>query len=190
MKTKFEIVEKCEKENLKQQFEKLQTQIYKNELKAGGQNKRAQQLVAWKPFSNESSAWFDPDWMFGVEKFDVVIGNPPYVQLREVKKELIDIYKKCKYHKDAEGGRLNLFQYFISLMLDLTNDKMITSFIVQNSLMAEETTKSIRKILLNKNRIIAIDSFPERDNAKKRVFEGVKMSVCVGLVSKNFIKKD
>lgn len=179
-----------EKENLKQQFEKLQTQIYKNELKAGGQNKRAQQLAAWKPFSNESSTWFDPDWMFGVEKFDVVIGNPPYVQLREVKKELIDIYKKCKYHKDAEGGRLNLFQYFISLMLDLTNDKMITSFIVQNSLMAEETTKSIRKILLNKNRIIAIDSFPERDNAKKRVFEGVKMSVCVGLVSKNFIKED
>jgi 23S rRNA G2445 N2-methylase RlmL len=179
-----------EKENLKQQFEQLQTQIYKNELKAGGQNKRAQQLAAWKPFSNESSSWFDPDWMFGVEKFDVVIGNPPYVQLREVKKELIDIYKKCKYHKDAEGGRLNLFQYFISLMLDLTKDKMITSFIVQNSLMAEETTKNIRKILLNKNKIITIDSFPERDNPKKRVFEGVKMSVCVGLVSKNFIKED
>ena len=179
-----------EKENLKQQFEQLQTQIYKNELKAGGQNKRAQQLAAWKPFSNESSSWFDPEWMFGVEKFDVVIGNPPYVQLREVKKELIDIYKKCKYHKDAEGGRLNLFQYFISLMLDLTKDKMITSFIVQNSLMAEETTKNIRKILLNKNKIITIDSFPERDNPKKRVFEGVKMSVCVGLVSKNFIKED
>ena len=136
-----------EKEKLKQQFEQLQTQIYKNELKAGGQNKRAQQLAAWKPFSNESSSWFDPEWMFGVEKFDVVIGNPPYVQLREVKKELIDIYKKCKYHKDAEGGRSNLFQYFISLMLDLTKDKMITSFIVQNSLMAEETTKNIRKIL-------------------------------------------
>ena len=45
-------------------------------------------------------------------------------------------------------------------------------------------------ILLNKNKIITIDSFPERDNPKKRVFEGVKMSVCVGLVSKNFIKED
>ena len=73
-----------EKENLKQQFEKLQTQIYKNERKAGGQNKRAQQLAAWKPFSNEGSSWFDPDCMFGVEKFDVVIGNPPYVYTRDV----------------------------------------------------------------------------------------------------------
>ena len=75
-------------------------------------------------------------------------------------------------------------------MLDLSKDGLITSFIVQNSLMAEETTKGIRQNLLNKNRIIAIDSFPERDNVKKRVFEGVKMSVCVGLISKNFVEKD
>ena len=33
--------------------------------------------------------------------------------------------------------------------------------------------------MLEKTHIKAIDSFPERDNKKRRVFEGVKMSVCI-----------
>lgn len=33
-------------------------------------------LAGWKPFSNEASKWFDPEWMFGVYNgFDIVIGN-------------------------------------------------------------------------------------------------------------------
>jgi hypothetical protein len=108
-----------EKEKLKQQFEKLQTQIYKNELKAGGQNKRAQQLAAWKPFSNESSAWFDPDWMFGVEKFDVVIGNPPYVQIKQ-----IDAESKKKFTNSFKfaTGRFNLFYLFIEITKKFSKD--------------------------------------------------------------------
>jgi adenine-specific DNA-methyltransferase len=88
-----------EKEKLKQQFEKLQTQIYKNELKAGGQNKRAQQLAAWKPFSNDSSTWFDPEWMFGVEKFDVVIGNPPYKVVNSSEKKVFSNFETFKCYE-------------------------------------------------------------------------------------------
>jgi len=33
---------------------------------------------------NASADWFDPEWMFGVEDgFDIVIGNPPYIQLQK-----------------------------------------------------------------------------------------------------------
>ena len=41
-------------------------------------------LVAWNPFAfNVAEAFLDPEWMFGVKDgFDVVIGNPPYIQLQ------------------------------------------------------------------------------------------------------------
>jgi len=75
-----------EKENLKQQFLNLQKQITEKEFASGatGLNKRAMQIIDWNPFSHEKSNWFDPKWMFGVEKFDMVIGNPPYVFTRDV----------------------------------------------------------------------------------------------------------
>lgn len=68
-----------EKNELKEEFEKVQDKIYKQEIAGGGQNKRALQLASWKPFSNESNTWFDPYWMYGLEKFDIVIGNPPFI---------------------------------------------------------------------------------------------------------------
>ena len=65
------------KQNLKD-FEEVQNRIFKQEIASDVQNKRALQLASWKPFSNESNTWFDPYWMYGVEKFDIMIGNPPY----------------------------------------------------------------------------------------------------------------
>ena len=41
----------------------------------------AQKVADWDPYSQNAAAdWFDPQWMFGVAAFDVVIGNPPYVR--------------------------------------------------------------------------------------------------------------
>jgi hypothetical protein len=48
----------------------------------------------------------------------------------------------------------------------------------------EETTKSARKFIFEKTQLIEIDSFPERDNESKRVFEDAKMSVCIVLFKK------
>ena len=44
----------------------------------------AKQLAAWNPYDQNAVAeFFDPAWMFGVsDGFDIVIGNPPYIQLQ------------------------------------------------------------------------------------------------------------
>lgn len=135
-----------DKQKLKTDFEKLQTQIYKNELKAGGQNKRAQQLAAWKPFNNESSTWFDPDWMFGVEKFDIVIGNPPYVDIKSLPK--IDVKEYFKIFKTSEN-RINLYSIFIEKGKSLLKFNGNLCYINPNSILINQSYKKIRKLIID-----------------------------------------
>lgn len=148
-----------EKENLKQQFEKLQTQIYKNELKAGGQNKRAQQLAAWKPFSNESSTWFDPDWMFGVEKFDVVIGNPPYIQLSKSNNISEEQKKYLKTRYKTSAGRLNAFIFFIHNALEKLNSTGQLVYIIPNTILTQEYYSYTREIILKNFHLVEIVNY-------------------------------
>jgi len=56
--------------------------------------------------------------------------------------------------------------------------------IFQNSFVADKQASQIRKTVIDNHQIISIDSFPERDSKKKRVFENVKMSVCILLMQK------
>jgi type I restriction-modification system DNA methylase subunit len=58
----------------------------------------AKQLALWNPYDqNASSPFFDMEWMFGLkEGFDIVIGNPPYVQLQNNGGELAEKYAYSK----------------------------------------------------------------------------------------------
>ena len=48
---------------------------------------KAKHLAEWDPFDPQSTAdFFDPHWMFGrslKDGFDIVIGNPPYIQIQK-----------------------------------------------------------------------------------------------------------
>ena len=66
----------------------------------------AKQLAAWNPYDqNAVSPFFDPEWMFGVaDGFDIVIGNPPYIQLQNNGGELAQMYEGCGYSTFARTG--------------------------------------------------------------------------------------
>ncbi len=67
----------------------------------------AKQLVAWNPYDqNAVSKFFDPEWMFGLSEhpFDIVIGNPPYIQLQNNGGELARLYADCDYKTFARTG--------------------------------------------------------------------------------------
>lgn len=126
--------------------------------------------------------WFSD--VFEQGGFDIVIGNPPYNELRDLNDYTQKQYKASKYHKYASGGRVNIFQYFYPLGIDMLKLDGIVSLITQNSLLAEDSALNNRKLLFENTDILQIDSFPERDNKKTRVFESVKMSVCIGFFKK------
>ena len=63
---------------------KLRTEVAELLKRDGWGDTTAKQLAAWDPYDQNASApFFDPEWMFGVrDGFDVVIGNPPYIQIQ------------------------------------------------------------------------------------------------------------
>ena len=111
--------------------------------------------------------------------FDIVIGNPPYNEIRDLDVSVQEALKTTQYYEHAKGGRLNMFQFFYPLAIDVIKEGGIISLITQNSILAESSTFGNRKLFLDRTDILSIDSFPERDNTKTRVFESVKMSVCI-----------
>ncbi|MBR0098998.1 MAG: Eco57I restriction-modification methylase domain-containing protein [Treponema sp.] len=117
--------------------------------------------------------------------FDIVIGNPPYFKYEGTHKGEIDNLKKQKELKSAFGGKLNAYKLFLAKALSsLVADNGIICYIFQNSFLADQQATLLRKEVFKTSQIISIDSYPERDNSKKRVFESVKMSVCIPLIKK------
>lgn len=73
----------------------------------------AKQMAAWNPYDqNAVSPFFDPEWMFGVKDgFDIVIGNPPYIQLQNNGGELAKLYEHCGYSTFARTGDIYCLFY-------------------------------------------------------------------------------
>ena len=117
--------------------------------------------------------------------FDITIGNPPYNELRDLDLSMQTALKSSRYYDYAKGGRLNMFQFFYPLAIDISRDNGIVSMITQNSILAEDSALGNRKLFFTQTDILSIDSFPERDNKHLRVFESAKMSVCICTLRKN-----
>ena len=122
-----------EKESLRKEFEKIQIAIFKQESKGSAPSKRAIQLTGWKPFSHDSSTWFDPEWMFGILKFDLIIGNPPYIDsetminngLRDFRDYLVKNFR-------CTVGNWDLYIPFFEIGHNLLNEDGILSYITPN----------------------------------------------------------
>jgi len=77
-------------------------------LKTDGWDDQTACLLAnWDPYDQNASApFFDPKWMFGLSTgFDIVLGNPPYIQLQKSYHQnsiYADLYKDKKYKKCAD----------------------------------------------------------------------------------------
>ena len=117
--------------------------------------------------------------------FDIVIGNPPYFVYQGAHAGEIEQLRKLNVFKIAFGGKLNAYKLFLAYASQsLAKKDGIISFIFQNSFLGDLQAAKLRRHALTQNTILKIDSYPERDNKRKRVFESVKMSVCV-IVIKN-----
>lgn len=83
--------------------------------------------------------------------FDVIVGNPPYVQLSKVTSTTKDekAYLLNKYR--TSGWRLNTYIFFIHLAKMLLGNEWKMWFIIPNTLLTQDYYKDTRKLLVNTN---------------------------------------
>ncbi len=78
--------------------------------------------------------------------FDVVIGNPPYVDIKALDSVLVKALFK-KY--ETTENRINLYSIFIEKGYELVKNKGFLSFINPNSILVNSSYTKIRKLLIN-----------------------------------------
>lgn len=113
--------------------------------------------------------------------FDIVIANPPYVQVGK------GIYpaEKYPYSEGKDTGKQNLYKLFVEAATNICKDKGISCLIVQSSLLCDLSSKYTRELLLDKTKIIQIIEFPKvASNRDGQVFESVLQGTCMYCISK------
>jgi hypothetical protein len=91
--------------------------------------------------------------------FDVVIQNPPYVQIKAIPATDRRVYEKLY---KFTTGRFNLFYLFIERCQLLLKRHGIAAFIVPDRLLLNTQCKAIRSWLLNDNNICELVSFADQ----------------------------
>lgn len=138
------------KEKIKERFLRVQKKAFKNEHNLfADTNSRSYKLISWNPFSNEASSWFDPQWMYGVEKFDIVIGNPPYVDSETMVSRNPLFREELKDSYNFAAGNWDLFVVFIERGINLLKDKGIFSYIIPNKLISAKYALTAREHINN-----------------------------------------
>lgn len=89
--------------------------------------------------------------------FDVMIGNPPYVDIKALQKNVVDfIYEFFK----TANNRINLFSVFIERSINVLNERGFFSFIIPSSLLTQESYKDIRKEIVYSTQLNSIVRLP------------------------------
>jgi len=139
----------------------------------------------WNPFDDShASTFFSPTWMFGrkLDKgFDVVIGNPPYVQIQK------GVYSSMSfpYSEGKDKGKQNLYKLFVEASYNYLKDYGTATMIVQSSLMCDLSSSYTRELLLTKTQLNKVLEYPKSaTNDDAQVFDSVLQGTCTYIFTK------
>lgn len=121
-----------------------------NKKNPAGFEAAVKQVTEWNPYDQNASApFFSPEWMFGVnEGFDVVIGNPPYIQLQADGGKLANLYAPCGFETFNRGG--DIYCLFYERGNQLLKDNGSLCYITSNKWMRAGYGAEFRNYLTTK----------------------------------------
>ena len=177
---------KTRKEKMQYQLQdkKLRSEIARLLENDGWNTIVAKQIVAFDPYDqNLSAPFFESEWMFGLtEGFDIVIGNPPYVQVAK------GLYSSnlFPFSEGKDKGKQNLYKLFVEVSYNLAKPNAVGCMIVQSSLMCDQSSTFTRELLISKTQIKKVIEYPKKSiNSQAQVFDSVLQGTCTYLFIKS-----
>lgn len=140
-------------------------------------SKVAEQISFFNPYDpNQSADWFDPEWMFGVtDGFDIVIGNPPYIQLQKDGGRLAKLFEKQNFTTFARTG--DIYCLFYEKGIQLLKSDGLLCYITSNKWMRAGYGEKLRSFFTQYTPLILIDLGPG-------VFENATVDTNILLIQK------
>ena len=116
--------------------------------------------------------------------FDAVIGNPPYDVLASEElgydiSPLVLYVRATPAYTPAIRGKNNLYKLFICRAHSLTQHAGLFGFVVPMALLGDSQSAGVRRHILRNASLKSIDTFPQKDDPRKRVFQEAKLATCV-----------
>ena len=176
------------KEKYKDKIKELKCEIADLLIKNGSiGNDEAMQIQTWDRFDQNSFApFFDSEWMFGVKDgFDIIIGNPPYIDAKEqLKKEELKKQRE-KLSKDKRYKTLyqkwDLYIAFMEISIRyFCKDDGIFTMIVPYPLSNQLYAKKMRKMITEEYDLLEIV-----DLYNVKVFDNATVTNCIPFVRKS-----
>ena len=172
---------------------------YSEFLQALGHPRRVQELLnRWgqllaraqetsSPFHwdfEHPEVFFDSDGRRSDAGFDAIIGNPPYDVLASQElgfdiSPLKAFLRSRPEYSASFRGKNNLYKLFICRAVALLKSGGRLGFIVPMPLLGDDQAADIRRLILDSGRFTEIHAFPQKDDAKSRVFPDAKLSTAV-----------
>lgn len=163
---------------LRQQDKEIREKLEQELISVGFGKENARLLSTWDPYDkNRSAEFFDAEWMYGIKDgFDVVIGNPPYVQLSKLENFELSYKEYLKNRYKTSGGRFNLFIFMMHLGFDIMSHTGVLTYIIPNTLLTQEYYQDTRKLMINKYGLSSLVDF-EGLQFENAIVENIVFSV-------------
>lgn len=167
------------KAHLRELDAKIRAEISELLRQARLPHETAEKLANWNPYDQNTSAdFFDPEWMFGIrDGFDIVIGNPPYLNV-----ELVSTEQKAYFaeHYRTFYKRYDVFGLFYEAALTkhTTRDGTV-AFIVPQQIANNLSYKKLRDLILENRWLREVLYLGDK------VFQAANNDVCVLFLTKS-----
>ena len=140
----FHAMTRQRKREYQRKDEQLRAELATELKHFGMSDTDAERIARWDPYDQNATAdWFDSEWMFGVsDGFDVVIGNPPYIQLQKEGGRLGNLYQNKGFDTFARTG--DIYCLFYEKANQLLKNSGHVCFITSNKWMRAGYGKKLR----------------------------------------------
>jgi type I restriction-modification system DNA methylase subunit len=135
--------------------------LVQEELTLFGGTKKTNQLKSFQPFESDKVAtFFDAKQMFGVDNFQIVLANPPYIG-EKGNKETFRAVKESSLGRRFAQGKMDYFYYFFHLAIELAAEGGVICFITTNYFPKAPSAKALRTELTARTNILKLINFHE-----------------------------